>query len=92
MPPLNQSQPTASTICNQQDDTLSKKPAPKTVQYQPPTFNFDRPTVHHDINHIDVTPCHDEIEINEVHIWNPNYKGKNYDPYYQQKKKTQLQQ
>ena len=45
MPPLNQSQPTASTMCNQQDDTLSKKPAPKTVQYQPPSFNLDRPTV-----------------------------------------------
>ena len=46
MPPLNQSQPTESTTCNQQDDTLSKKPAPKTVQYQPPSFNLDRPTVH----------------------------------------------
>ena len=46
MPPLNQSQPTASTTCNQQDDTLSKKPTPKTVQYQPPSFNLDRPTVH----------------------------------------------
>ena len=45
MPPLNQSQPTASTTCNQQDDILSKKPAPKTVQYQPPAFNLDRPTV-----------------------------------------------
>ena len=46
MPPLNQSQPTASTTSNQQDDTLSKKPAPKTVQYQPPAFNLDRLTVH----------------------------------------------
>ena len=46
MPPLNQSQPTASTTCNQQDDTLSKKPAPKTVQYQPPSFNLDRLTMH----------------------------------------------
>ena len=46
MPPLNQSQPTANTMCNQQDDTLSKKPAPKTVQYQPPSFNLDRMTVH----------------------------------------------
>ena len=46
MPPLNQSQPTASTTCNQQDETLSKKPAPKTVQYQPPSFNIDRPTMH----------------------------------------------
>ena len=46
MPPLNQSLPTASTTCNQHDDTLSKKPVPKTVQYQPPTFNLDRLTVH----------------------------------------------
>ena len=40
----------------------------------------------HDINHKDVTPGPDEIEINEAHIWNPNYKGKNYDPNYQQNK------
>ena len=44
-PPLNQSQPTASTTCNQQDGILSKKPAPKTVQYQPPSFSLDRLTV-----------------------------------------------
>ena len=46
MPPLNQPQPTASTTCNLQDDILSKKPAPKTVQYQPLTFSLDRPTKH----------------------------------------------
>ena len=40
----------------------------------------------HDINHIDVTPCQEEI--NEAHIQNPNYKGKNYDPIYQQNKKN----
>ena len=40
----------------------------------------------HDINHIDVTPGQDEIEINEAHIRNPNYKGKNYEPNYQQNK------
>ena len=40
----------------------------------------------HNINHIDVAPYQDEIEINEAHIWNPNYKGKNYDPNYQQNK------
>ena len=43
----------------------------------------------YDINHIDVTPCQNEIEINEVHIKNPNYKGKNYDPNYQQNKYKQ---
>ena len=45
-PPLNQPKPTASTICNPQDDILSKKPAPKTAQYQPLTFSFERPTKH----------------------------------------------
>ena len=40
----------------------------------------------HDIKHIDVTPGPDEIEINEAHIQNPNYKGKNCDPNYQQNK------
>ena len=43
-PPLNQPQPPASTTCNPQDDILSKKPAPKNVQYQLPTFSLERPT------------------------------------------------
>ena len=46
MPPLNQPQPTANTTCNPQDNILSKKPAPKNVQYQPPTFSLERPTKH----------------------------------------------
>ena len=37
----------------------------------------------HEVNHIDITHG-DEVEINEVHVRNPNYKGKNYDPNYQQ--------
>ena len=45
MPLFNLSQPAACTTRNQQDDTLSKKPAPKTVQYQQPSFNLDRPTM-----------------------------------------------
>ena len=44
MPPLNQSPPTASITCNQ-DDILFKKPAPKAVQYQPPAFNLERLTM-----------------------------------------------
>ena len=43
----------------------------------------------HDINHIDVASCQDEIEINEAHVRNPNYKGKNYDPNYYQNKNKQ---
>ena len=37
----------------------------------------------HEVNHIDVGQ-EDEIEINEAHIKNPNYKGKNYDPNFTQ--------
>ena len=38
----------------------------------------------HDVNNIYITQGLEEIEINEAHIRNPNYKGKNYDPNYQQ--------
>ena len=37
----------------------------------------------HEVNHIDVGH-EDEIEINEAHVRNPNYKGKNYDPNFTQ--------
>ena len=39
----------------------------------------------HEVNHIDVGQ-EDEIEINEAHVRNPNYKGKNYDPNFMQKR------
>ena len=43
-PPLvTGTQPTASTS-HQPDDLLPKQPAPKTVQYQPPSFKLTRPT------------------------------------------------
>ena len=43
-PPLaTGAQPTASTSC-QPDDLLPRQPAPKTVQYQPPSFKLTRPT------------------------------------------------
>ena len=45
-PPLNQPQQTADTTCDMPDDILSKKPAPKNVQYQPLTFSLDRLTQH----------------------------------------------
>ena len=38
----------------------------------------------HKVNHIDITQGEDEVEINKAHVRNPNYKGKNYDPNYQQ--------
>ena len=43
-PPLTLgTQPTASTLC-QPDDLLPRQPAPKTVQYQPPSFKLTRLT------------------------------------------------
>ena len=45
-PPLaTETQPTASTS-QLPDDLLPKQPQPKTVQYQPPSFNLTRPTTH----------------------------------------------
>ena len=45
-PPLaTGAQPTASTS-HQPDDLLPRQPAPKTVQYQPPSFKLTRPTMH----------------------------------------------
>ena len=45
-PPLAAgAQPTASTS-RQPDDLLPRQPAPKTVQYQPPSFKLTRPMVH----------------------------------------------
>ena len=38
----------------------------------------------HEVNHIDITQSEDEVEINEAHVRNPKYKGKNYDPNYHQ--------
>ena len=37
----------------------------------------------HEVKHIDIGH-EDEIEINEAHVRNPNYKGKNYDPNFTQ--------
>ena len=38
----------------------------------------------HEVHHIDITHGEDEVQINKAHVRNPNYKGKNYDPNYQQ--------
>ena len=49
-PPLaTGTQPTASTSC-QPDDLLPRQPAPKTVQYQPPSFKLTRTTTRLIIN------------------------------------------
>ena len=41
-----------------------------------------------EVNQIDVTNYDEEFEISEAHIQNHNYKGKNYDPNYQNKNKN----
>ena len=66
---------TASTTSNPQDDILSKKPAPKIVQYQPPTEHLtmeERIQVHH--NYISaVSNCeHKKDLINRLKRSNPH--------------------
>ena len=41
-----------------------------------------------EVNHIDVGNYDDDYEVNEAHVRNPNYKGKNYDPNFQNRNKT----
>ena len=43
----------------------------------------------HEVNHIDIGNYSEDIEVNEAHIRNPNYMGKNYDPKYQQNRYKQ---
>ena len=43
----------------------------------------------HEVNQIDISQFQNEVEINEAHVRNPNYKGKNYDPNYQQNRNKQ---
>ena len=39
-----------------------------------------------EVNHINVSSDYQEFEVNEAHVRNPNYKGKNYYPNYQKNK------
>ena len=41
-----------------------------------------------EVNYIDVSSDYQEFEVNETHVKNPNYKGKNYDPNYQKNKQN----
>ena len=41
-----------------------------------------------EVNQIDITNYDEDFEVNECHIQNLNYKGKNYDPNYQSKNKN----
>ena len=62
----------------------------KATNFEPPiltkqTINTRRMN---EVNQIDVTQCDDEFEVSEAHVKNPNYKGKNYDPNYQNRNKN----
>ena len=59
----------------------------KTTNFEPcmltkQTINTRRMN---EVNQVDVTNYDDDFEVNEAHIWNSNYKGKNYDPNYENK-------
>ena len=43
----------------------------------------------HEVNHVDIVNYSEDIEVNKAHVRNPNYKGKNYDPNYQQNRNKQ---
>ena len=43
-PPLAAGTQTTASTLQQPDDLLPRKPAPKTVQYQPPSFKLTRPS------------------------------------------------
>ena len=43
-----------------------------------------------EVSQIDITNYDEDFEVNEAHIQNPNYKGKNYDPNYQNKTETMV--
>ena len=40
------------------------------------------------VNQIDITNYDGDFEVNDAHMQNPNYKGKNYDPNFQSKNKN----
>ena len=63
----------------------------KTANFEPRIIT--KQSIHerkvHEVNQIDISPFQNEVEINEAHVRNPNYKGKNYDPNYQQNRNKQ---
>ena len=63
----------------------------KTANFEPHIIT--KQSIHerkvHEVNQIDVSQFQNEVEINEAHVRNPNYKGKNYDPNYQQNRNKQ---
>ena len=63
------------------EKAMSSEPRILTKQ----TFNTRRMN---EANQIDVTNYDEDFKVNEAHIWNSNYKGKNYNPNYQNKNRN----
>ena len=61
----------------------------KTANFKPHIIT--KQSIHerkdHEVNQIDVSQFQNEVEINEAHVRNLNYKGKYYDPNYQNRNK-----
>ena len=71
-------------ICTNQDLPEKLQTAfEKATNFEPRIITKQNSRKIHEVNHIDIGH-EDEIEINEAHVRNPNYKGKNYNPNFAQ--------
>ena len=71
-------------ICTNQDLPEKLQTAfEKATNFEPQIITKQNSRKIHEVNHIDIGH-EDEIEINEAHVRNPNYKGKNYNPNFAQ--------
>ena len=64
----------------------------KATNFEPPPLQ-NKPSTQegmNEVNQIDVSSCDDEFKVNEAHVRSPNYKGKNYDPNYQNRNKNNV--
>ena len=63
----------------------------KTANFEPHIIT--KQSIHkrkvHKVNEMDISSFLNGVEINEAHVRNPNYKGKNYNPNYHQNRNKQ---
>ena len=62
----------------------------KAVKFEPRILTKQHINIRrvNEVNHINVSSDYQEFEVNESHVRNPNYKGKNYDPNYQKNRQN----
>ena len=62
----------------------------KAMNFQPRILTKQCINTRHvnEVNYINVSSDYQEFEVNEAHVRNPNYKGKNYHPNYQKNKQN----